>query len=45
MSEFLSKAVPFARRVIAHEATKKGLISAAAGIIVAAASEALSARS
>ena len=45
MSEFFSKAVPFARRVLAHDAVKKGLLSAAAGIIVAAASEALAERS
>lgn len=41
MSQLIAAAPVFLRRVLAHDATRKGLASAAAGVLVAAVCEAV----
>lgn len=41
MSQIIAAAPIFIRRVLAHEATRKGVASAAAGVLVATVCEAL----
>jgi hypothetical protein len=42
MSQLIAAAPVFLRRVLAHDATRKGLASAVAGVLVAAVLEAVS---